>query len=74
MSTDLQRAAATNMRNQHGPEHVRHDFWSALADWLDDVATDIEHDLWPEGHDVPRHSLVVARAYLLAKSWPSPNA
>jgi len=36
----------------------------AVADWLSDIATDLDHDLWPDGHDVPRNALAVAVAYL----------
>jgi hypothetical protein len=29
------RRAAQSMREQHGPEHVRHEFWHSLATWLE---------------------------------------
>jgi hypothetical protein len=29
------RRAAQSMREQHGPDHVRHDFWHSLATWLE---------------------------------------
>ena len=34
------RRAAGLMREQHGPEHVRHEFWLALAAWLETEADD----------------------------------
>jgi hypothetical protein len=36
--TDLLLRAAKTMQEQHGPEHVRHEFWGHLADWLHHVA------------------------------------
>jgi len=36
------RRAAALMREQHGPEHVRHTMWSVLADWLDEEASCVE--------------------------------
>lgn len=52
----LRRAAAL-MREQHGPEHVRHRFWHTLADWLDVAA-----EALPGA--VLIHALRIARAYL----------
>jgi hypothetical protein len=53
------------MRAKHGPEHVRHNFWCALADWLDNEAQAAE--AIPAGSPVLgpliRHALAVARAY-----------
>lgn len=36
------RQAAASMREQHGPEHVRHLFWHNLADLLDITAALVE--------------------------------
>ena len=59
--TVVLREAAKAMREQHGPEHPRHEMWAAMADllearlavWLDDV---------PVSHDA--HALAVASAYI----------
>jgi hypothetical protein len=58
---ELRRAAAL-MREQHGPDHVRHQFWFALADWLDDEAAGAQTP-WGEP---TAHALAVTRAYLAA--------
>ena len=41
------REAADAMRRQHGPEHVRHAFWSAVADWVALCAGEAEGHLGP---------------------------
>ena len=59
---DLQRAA-TLMREQHGPDHVRYRFWRHLADWLETVASLMEHGD-PGGPLLQQHAISTARAYL----------
>lgn len=61
----LLRKAATAIRGDLSLFAAdRRRFLRAVADWLDDVAADLVADLWPDGHDVPRNALVVARAYM----------
>ena len=60
------REAAMDMRAKHGPDHVRHNFWCALADWLDNearAAEAIPGDS-PVLGPLIRHALATARAYL----------
>jgi hypothetical protein len=59
------RRAARQMREQHGPEHVRHEFWSAVADYLENEAVqapDIGGVYLRGGRTA--YALSVARAYL----------
>lgn len=61
-SHELLHRAAKDMREQHGPEHARHEFWTRLADWLDSVAVGLENrSAFTPGAG---HALAVARAYL----------
>lgn len=63
VSADVLRRAAALMREQHGPDHKRHEMWAAMADWLDSVARAVEYD--HSINDADRtHALAVARAYL----------
>jgi hypothetical protein len=66
MSADLLRRAAALMREQHGPDHPRHEFWHALATWQDGVATALAtgdpDDLL--GFGEPTAARRVAEAYL----------
>lgn len=60
MSAETLRRAAALMREQHGPEHKRHEMWNAMAEWLDSHA---------DFHCVSCepgicYALIVARAYL----------
>lgn len=41
MSADLMRETAALMREQHGPDHPRHEMWVAMADWLEVTASDV---------------------------------
>lgn len=74
---DLLCRAADRMRADHGPEHVRNEMWSAMADWLENAAEDIE--MQGPGGDLVKNwdmrvhingakALAVARAYLKAAS------
>lgn len=57
------REAATFMREQHGPDHPRHEMWFALADLLEHAALTLEST----GHTPSvEYALHVARAYLAA--------
>jgi hypothetical protein len=59
------RQAAQRMREQHGPDHVRYGFWSAVATWLEAAATQASYyeaggaQLHPDSY-----ALNVARAYV----------
>lgn len=69
MSADLLRRAAASMREQHGPDHVRHDMWSAMADWLDHAAARSESKVRHGGNErvvwsQERDAVEVARTYL----------
>ena len=72
------RRAAALMREQHGPDHVRHEFWHALAAWLETEACNYDElaagpygavgeafVAGDFGGDVDP-AIVVARAYLEA--------
>lgn len=47
------RVAATAMRDQRGPGHPRHDFWHALALWLDAEAATLAREVDSDG--IHRH-------------------
>ena len=63
MSAETLRAAAAKMREQHGPEHERHEMWTALAAWLDACA--LVTEVAPDRHK--GNALAVATAYLGAE-------
>lgn len=60
MSAAILREAAALMREQHGPDHERHEMWTVMAAWLD--YTFAVWDLTSAGERL--HSKSVARAYL----------
>jgi len=63
--------AAAHMRQYHGPGHVRHEFWTRLADWLGACAGQLESGGGSLSQcDDPgsiREALDLARAYLGSK-------
>ena len=70
---DTLHKTAKLMREQHGPEHQRHTFWHALADWIDNRARDAQDAIVVQDtldlsycDDPPgiEWALKVARAYL----------
>ncbi len=67
---DVLRKAATLMREQHGPEHERHEMWTAMADWLESLARRSRFlTLAPLPNSKEwEHGFAVARAYLEAAS------
>jgi hypothetical protein len=66
MSAETLRHAAARMREAHGPDHPRHEFWHRLADLLDSEAVNAEAFAT---HKNPLgapsvHVIAVAHAYL----------
>lgn len=66
-------AAAAAMREEHGPDHKRHEMWAAMADLLDERAR--AHEAWARRLDhepvvvFPEQAaaIAVADAYLGAE-------
>ncbi len=67
------RAAAKDMREQHGPEHERHEMWAAMSSWLECVADRIEAG-GTQNYPFPSLPAHVARAYLAAVPSREPIA
>jgi len=74
VSAEPLRHAAAEMRRQHGPEHVRHEFWGALADLMESQAAWWEDMAIPDPHGLEEspcqdcavfhRATTVARIYL----------
>jgi len=56
------REAAADMRVTHGPSHIRHAFWSAVAYWLECEADKFEQNMVFDQRDT-ESALDAARAY-----------
>lgn len=65
MTADTLHRAAALMREEHGPDHKRHEMWSAMADLLDLCASVTDPDDDPN-EDGLRQALAAANAYLEA--------
>jgi hypothetical protein len=65
VSAETLREAARLMREQHGPEHERHEMWSRMADLMTESArtTEVFGTVGQPG-SLNYLSLAVARAYL----------
>lgn len=50
---DMLRGVAALMKDQHGPDHERHEMWAAMAALLERFAETAaaEHGNWLSGHD-----------------------
>jgi hypothetical protein len=72
VSAETLRRAAALMREQHGPEHVRHEMWSAMAALLDDAAEN--QGLFDTGdlsfeHDSIMRRLAYMKAFAVARAY-----
>jgi hypothetical protein len=58
MNPEKMREAAHTMQREDEP------LFDALADFLLDIADDIDSGLWPADHHVPAHARDIAAAYV----------
>lgn len=61
------REAAERIRAAHGPEHIRHAFWSAVANWLENEAGKLEQGMVYDQRETEA-ALDAARGYLGASN------